>query len=147
METLKFRINNNRALLTLEKGDYINRTFETFAKIKGIGCAWLNGIGALENPEIGYYSIADKLYHRKQFIGEYELTSLIGNITMKKGEPFVHTHITFSDTDYHVFGGHLFDAKITAAGEFIMQIINRNIIRKMNNDIGLSLWCLEESIE
>ena len=99
----------------------------------------MNGIGALENPEIGYYSQEDKLYHRKQFIGEYELTSLIGNITIKNGKPFSHTHITFSDRNFHVFGGHLFDAKITAAGEFIMQLGNNEITREMNKDIGLQL--------
>ena len=133
--------------MTLAKGDYINQTFESFAEIKGVGCAWLNGIGALENPEIGYYSINDKLYHRKHFNGEFELTSLIGNITMKEGKPFAHTHITFSDTNYKVFGGHLFDAKITAAGEFIMQLGNDNITRKMNHGIGLPLWCLDGTLE
>ena len=144
---MKFRIEDDRVLLTLAKGDYINRTFEAFADIKGVGSAWLNGIGAIENPEIGLYSMSDKSYHRRKFIGEYELTSLIGNITIKEGKPFAHTHITFSDTDYHIFGGHLFDAKITAAGEFIMHVNKNDITRKMNKDIGLPLWCLEESIE
>ena len=143
---MNFRIDNSQILMTLAKGDYINQTFESFAEIKGVGCAWLNGIGALENPEIGYYSINDKSYHRKHFKGEFELTSLIGNITMKEGKPFAHTHITFSDTNYKVFGGHLFDAKITAAGEFIMQFGNDKISRVMNKEIGLSLWCLEEEI-
>ena len=144
---MNFRIDNSRVLMTLAKGDYINRTFESFSEIKGIGCAWLNGIGALENPEIGYYSIDDKSYHRKHFKGEFELTSLIGNITIKDGKPFAHTHITFSDSNYKVFGGHLFDAKITAAGEFIMQLGDDDINRKMNQNIGLSLWCLEKNIE
>ena len=133
--------------MTLAKGDYINRTFESFAEIKGVESSWLNGIGALENPEIGYYSIEEKSYHRKNFKGEFELISLIGNITMKEGKPFAHTHITFSDSNYKVFGGHLFDAKITAAGEFLMQLGNNNITREMNNEIGLSLWCLEGTFE
>ena len=94
-----------------------------------------------------YYSIKDKKYHRKQFIGEFELTSLIGNITLKEGLPFSHTHITFSDTNYNVFGGHLFDAKITAAGEFIVQFGFDDLNRKMDRNIGLPLWCLEECIE
>ena len=144
---MNFRIEHSLVYMTLAKGDYINRTFESFAEIKGIGCAWLNGIGALENPEIGYYSIDDKSYHRKHFKGEFELISLIGNITMKEGKPFAHTHITFSDSNYKVFGGHLFDAKITAAGEFLMQLGNNNITREMNNEIGLSLWCLEGTLE
>ena len=115
---MNFRIDNSRVLMTLAKGDYINRTFESFASMKGVECAWLNGIGALENPEIGYYSIDDKSYLRKHFKGEFELTSLIGNITMKEGKPFAHTHITFSDTNYKVFGGHLFDARITQRVNF-----------------------------
>ena len=132
--------------MTLAKGDSINKTFESFAEVKGVGCAWVNGIGALENPEIGYYSLEDKTYHHQLFKGEYELTSLIGNITMKEGKPFSHTHITFSDTDCKVFGGHLFDAKITAAGEFIMQLGSKNINREINLGIGLPLWCLEDSL-
>jgi predicted DNA-binding protein with PD1-like motif len=136
----------SRAYMTLAKGDNINKTFESFAEVKGVGCAWLNGIGALENPEIGYYSLEDKSYYRKIFKGEYELTSLIGNITLKEGKPFSHTHITFSDTEFRVFGGHLFNANITAAGEFIMQFGSDEINREMNAEIGLPLWCLEESL-
>ena len=143
---MKFRMDKSRAYMTLEKGDNINKTFESFAEVKGVGCAWLNGIGALENPEIGYYSLEDKSYHRKTFKGEYELTSLIGNITLKEGKPFSHTHITFSDTEFRVFGGHLFNANITAAGEFIMQFGSDEINREMNAEIGLPLWCLEESL-
>ncbi len=144
---MNFRIDNSRVLMTLAKGDYINRTFESFAAIKGVECAWLNGIGALENPEIGYYSIDDKSYIRKHFKGKFELTSLIGNITIKEGKPFAHTHITFSDTNYKVFGGHLFDARITAAGEFFMQLGTDKINREINHEIGLPLWCLEETLE
>ena len=147
MDTMNFRTHNSQILITMAKGDFINQTFEYFAEIKGVQCAWLNGIGALENPEIGYYSIKDKSYHRKHFKGEFELTSLIGNITMKEGEPFAHTHITFSDTNYKVFGGHLFDAQITAAGEFIMKTGSKKLNREMNYEIGLPLWCLEGKLE
>tara|TARA_B100000745_G_C20123027_1_gene384559 strand:+ start:863 stop:1297 length:435 start_codon:yes stop_codon:yes gene_type:complete len=143
---MKFRMDKSRVFMTLAKGDNINKTFESFAEVKGVGCAWLNGIGALENPEIGYYSLEDKSYYRKTFKGEYELTSLIGNITLKEGKPFSHTHITFSDTEFRVFGGHLFNANITAAGEFIMQFGSDEINREMNAEIGLPLWCLEESL-
>ena len=143
---MKFRIDKSRAYMTFSKGDNINKTFEAFAEVRGIGCAWLNGIGALEHPEVGYYSLEDKAYHRKTFKGEYELTSLIGNITIKEGKPFSHTHITFSNTEFRVFGGHLFNANITAAGEFIMQFGSDEINREMNAEIGLPLWCLEESL-
>ena len=139
---MNYRIDNDRIYMTLAQGDLINKTIEAYAQSSDIGCAWINGIGALKNPEIGYYSLKTKSYHHKIFSGYYELTSLIGNITIKEGIYFSHTHITFSDTNCQVFGGHLFDAEITATGELIM-IPGEYITREMNTDIGLPLWCLE----
>ena len=144
---MKYRVDNGRIFMTLGKGDLINKTFESFSESNEIGCAWIKGIGAIKNPEIGYYSMETKSYHHKIFSGDYELTSLIGNITIKEGKYFSHTHITFGNTSFQVFGGHLFDAKITAAGEFVMFPGNKDIIREMNSDIGLPLWCLENNIE
>ena len=140
------RLDNEKIYITLAKGDLINKTFESYAESHEIGCAWINGIGAMENPEIGYYSLKTKSYHHKVFAGDFELTSLTGNITIREGKYFSHTHITFSDTNYKVWGGHLFDAKITAAGEFIIIPGNKNIHREMNPDIGLPLWCLENKV-
>ena len=50
----------------------------------------------------------------------------------KDGNKFIHTHITFCGTNYKVMGGHLFDAKIAAAGEFIIDSTNFEIKRKYN---------------
>jgi len=143
---MNYRIDSDRIYMTLAKGDLINKTFEEYAESNDIGCAWINGIGALENPEIGYYSLEMKTYRHKIFSGDYELLSLLGNITLKEGKYFSHTHITFSDSNYQVYGGHLFDAKITAAGEFIMINGDKNINREMNSAIGLPLWCLENQV-
>ena len=143
---MNYRFDNEHIYMTLAKGDLINKTFEYYAESQEIGCAWINGIGALENPEIGYYSLKTKSYHHKVFAGEFELTSLTGNITIREGKYFSHTHITFSDTNYKVWGGHLFDAKITAAGEFIIIPGKININRKMNPDIGLPIWCMGNKV-
>ncbi len=140
---MNYRIDNDRIYITLAQGNMINKAFEEYAETNEIGSAWLSGIGALKDPEVGYYSMQTKSYQHKIFPGNYELLSLSGNISIKEGKYFSHTHITFSDTNYQVFGGHLFDAKITAAGEFIMMPGTKNINREINSDIGLSLWCLE----
>ena len=144
---MNYRIEKNKIFIKIAQNELINKSFEKLAESNNIGCAWVNGLGAIQNPEVGYYSISKKSYCKKKFSGDYELLSLIGNISMKDGKHFSHTHITFSDTNYRVFGGHLFDAKVTAAGEFIMFPGNKNINRDMNAKIGLPLWCLEDKIE
>ncbi len=145
MGIMNYRIEKKYVFMTLDPGEEINESFEEFSQNIGIGCSWINGIGAIENPEIGYYSIEDKKYYKKIFTGDFEITSLIGNITIKDGKPYSHTHITFSDINFQVYGGHLFNAKVSAAGEFMFYLGAENISRKMNNTIGLPLWCLEKS--
>ncbi len=142
---MKYNIDRQKVLLSLEMGEKINQTFETFATHNDVKSAWVNGIGAIKNPEVGYYLVKNKSYTKKVFEGIYELTSLIGNITNKDGKPFCHTHITFSDNNFNVFGGHLFEAEIAAAGEFQLLLYNKNIDRKMNSNIGLALWCFAEN--
>ena len=142
-----FRKENETIYFSIQEGDYVNKTFEEFARQHNIGCAWINGIGAFENPEIGFYSKENKKYLRRQFKGEYELVSLIGNISIKDKDVFSHTHVTFSDDKFRVFGGHLFDAKISLAGEFIMRIGKQKIFRRMNDNIGLPVWCFDKNYE
>ena len=52
-------------------------------------------------------------------------------------------HITFTDKNYRAFGGHLFDCRIAAAGEFIITKGEQQLTRKYNEDVGLFLWDCE----
>ena len=58
----------------------------------------------------------------------------------KDNDPFIHTHILFTDTDFRAYGGHLFDCRIAAAGEFIIYTGDKRINRSYNDDVGLALW-------
>ena len=120
----------NKCYITLDKHEYINQSLLDIANNEKIKSGWINGIGAIYDIEIGYFDIDKKDYVKKQFPGHYELLSLSGNISIKEGSRFVHTHITFCGTDYKVLGGHLFDAKIAAAGEFMIDASSFKIKRK-----------------
>ena len=140
---MKHKIDNDKVYVKLDKHDLINSTLLNLCNELSLNFVWLNGIGAIENPEIGYFDINKKNYNKKIFQGNYELSSFIGNVSVKEGKRFIHSHVTFSDTEYCVFGGHLFDAKISAAGEFILFLGNKNIDRYFDNRTGLYLWRCE----
>jgi predicted DNA-binding protein with PD1-like motif len=142
---MNYRKVNNKIFVSLQTGDLINESMRKIAVEENISNAWLNGIGAIDNVEVGYMDIGNKKYQKRNFDGHYELLSLIGNITHKEGEPFVHTHVTFSDTSYNVFGGHLFDARVTATGEMVLLLADSMINREYNENVGIHTWCLHES--
>ena len=142
---MKYRKIGEKIFVSLQTGDLINKTLMEIAVKENISNAWINGIGAIDSVEVGYMDVVNKKYQKRNFNDNYELISLIGNITIKDGVPFVHTHITFSDTEYKVFGGHLFDAKITATGEIILTVADSNIDRQFNENVGIHTWCLSEN--
>ena len=123
---------DNKIMLRIDKGEYINKTILDVASFYNLKFGWINGLGAIMDPELGYYDLKNKEYIKKTIIGEFELTSLIGNLTLKEGDLFVHSHITFSDINFNAYGGHLFDCKIAVAGEFlILGVLLKLIVNMM----------------
>ena len=131
---------DNKIMLRIDKGEYVNKTILDVASFYNLKFGWINGLGAIMDPELGYYDLKNKEYIKKTIIGEFELTSLIGNLTLKEGDLFVHSHITFSDINFNAYGGHLFDCKIAVAGEFVVFRSPTEINRKYDDEIGLYTW-------
>lgn len=137
---MKYIVDNNQILVSIDKDEPINATILNICIKEKINFGWINGIGAIYDPEIGYFNTIKKDYVKDIINGEFELTSLIGNITIKEESLFVHSHITFTDTKFRAYGGHLFDCKIAAAGEFIIWTGKKKIIRDYSAEVGLYLW-------
>ena len=134
----------DKIFIDVSKGDLINRSLLEVATKEKLTSGWINGLGAISNIEIGYYDVKNKIYVKNFFNEHYELLSLIGNVSLVDNKPFIHTHISFSNTEFKVFGGHLFDAKVIAAAEFCIFVSDYHLHRKLNCDIGLSLWNIKE---
>ena len=71
---------------------------------------------------------------------EFELASIMGNITTKENSPFIHIHATISDEECNAFAGHLFTATTAVTCEIILNISDKPIIRKECSEVGLYLW-------
>ena len=131
---------NDKIFVSIDKGELVNQKLLEVSEKENLTSGWINGLGAISDIEIGYWDIEKKIYIKQKFDNHYELLSLIGNVSLVNDKPFIHTHISFSDTKFKVFGGHLFDAKVIAAAEFCIFISDYKLHRKLNCDIGLSLW-------
>ena len=137
---MNYKKENNKIFISIDKGELVNQKLLEVAQQENLTSGWINGLGAISNIEIGYWDIEKKIYEKQKFNNDYELLSLIGNVSLVDNTPFIHTHISFSDTSFKVFGGHLFDAEVIAAAEFCIFTSNYHLHRKLNCDIGLSLW-------
>ena len=140
---MNYKIVDNTMLLSLKRDEYINQSIVSVFEKEKLKFGWVNGIGAIYNIEIGCYDLKTKSYIKKRIRGDHELISMMGNITFLDNKHFIHTHLTVSDEEFKTFGGHLFDAQISATGEFKIDIVDFKIDRKFSDEIGLNLWCLK----
>ena len=105
---MKYKKVDDKIFVSIDKGELVNQKLLEVAETENLKSGWINGLGAISDIEIGYWDIEKKVYVKQKFDSDYELLSLIGNVSLVDNKPFIHTHITFSDTKFRAFGGHLF---------------------------------------
>jgi len=136
---MTYNKSDNKIFISLSRGENIFTNLYKIFKNEDVKSAWVNGIGAVENVEIGSYNLKHKKYDKLKLKGIFELTSLVGNLSYKDGSPFLHLHVNLSDHKCKAYGGHLFDANISIAGEFLVNVLNIDSQRFYNEEIGLNL--------
>ena len=136
---MEYKRIENKIVFRLEMGEGLMESTQRIATVENVKLASINGIGACSKIEMGYIDLSIKEYVFKTFEGNLEILQATGNITLKDGEPFPHIHISVANEECKAFGGHLNEAIISATFEGVMQIMDHEINREFNEDLGLAL--------
>lgn len=137
---MQYKQDGDTYIIYVEKDEAIMETLTKFCKDHNVDNGQLSGIGAIKEIDFGAYDLENKEYIRYQYDNLWELTSYQGNVLLKDGEPFIHAHITVSDHNLDVKGGHLFEAKVGAVGEFVLRKIDTD--GKREHDPNIGLFCM-----
>ncbi|MDI6709974.1 MAG: DNA-binding protein [Bacillota bacterium] len=99
-------------------------------------------IGALARARVAYYDQTARRYKTLDIPEPCEIVSLVGNISLKDGEPFVHAHLAVGDEKGHVFGGHLVEGCEVFAAEYVIReyLVAAHLERTYDEPTGLALW-------
>ena len=112
---------------------------------ENINLARIEALGAVQKACIGYYDQESREYQFVDLDEHLEITSLMGNISLKEGIPIVHAHITFSDQSGRAYGGHLAPGTIVFACEFLLEAFDGpDFVRRQDEVTGLPLWSMAE---
>ncbi|MDR0675154.1 MAG: DNA-binding protein [Mycoplasmataceae bacterium] len=133
------RINIHEYCLRLERGEEIMQTIAIFCRQQKISSGQFQGIGATNNLVIGVYNKKRKNYRYTTLKKSFEITNLIGNISLLNNQPFLHAHINVSDDSLNVIGGHLKSAIISVTGEFFLTKYDKKFARQYDETIGINL--------
>ena len=101
----------------------------------------VQALGAVSKARVGFYNQETREYEFHEIDRALEITNLVGNISIKDGEPMVHAHITLADEEGNAFGGHLAPGTIVFACEFVLdQYEGPEFMRGLDEETGLPLW-------
>ena len=135
-------------ILRLDPGEELRGEVEKFCKKQGVVAAWMNALGSCKELELAYYNLEKKEYETKNFLEDLEIATIVGNIAIKDGNPFVHIHGTFSNSEMSVIGGHINRCVVSATCEVSIWPMGatspegtRRVGRKYDEFTGLYLLC------
>jgi uncharacterized protein len=131
--------NNNTYVLRAVIGEDIMKAVRQFCVEQNIQAAWFSAIGAAKEVNIAKYNIHKKEYESKELGQELEIVNILGNVTLKDGEQFVHAHGTFSDEEMRTYGGHINKAVVGVTGEILLEKLEGRIERMYDQETGLNL--------
>lgn len=134
------KINDNKYMLRLEKGEKIIESIKNFAKEYNIKSGEIRALGAVGYASLSLYIPSTKSYNTKEFNEAFEISYLYGNISSKDNEPYLHVHICLTNENYEGIGGHLNEAIITATLEAYIDVFDVEIKRMKDDNINLNVW-------
>lgn len=130
----------NQYLIRLDRGEEVIDRLLFLLKKENITAAYLTGIGACDEVDVGLYNVQEQRYFSKTFLGEFEITNLSGNVSQKDNAPYLHLHITCCRDSFESFGGHLAHCRISGTCEIALTLIEGTVERHLESETGLNVW-------
>ena len=138
---MEYRKFSQGYVLRLDPGEEIVASLTRLVEQEQVQLGSVTAIGAANDVTIGIFSTQEKQSHARRYQGDYEISALVGNVTRKEGEPYLHLHITIGNpVTGEVHAGHLTSATISATLELFLQVWDGQVGRKFSDQVGLNLF-------
>lgn len=136
---MKYQRFEQTIIVRMDKGEDIVKQVKNVALKEKIKLASISALGAINEFTVGVFKTKEKKYYANEFKGDFEIVSLTGTINTMNDEYYSHMHLSAGNDQGQVFGGHLNKAIVSATCEMVIQIINGEVDRYFEEEVGLNL--------
>ena len=120
---MDYRKFNKIIIARIDKGEEILEQIKVIAQKENIKLASISALGATNDFTVGVFKVDEKKYYSNNFVGNFEIVSLVGTISTMEGQFYSHIHMSAGNDKGEVFGGHLNKAIVSATCEMVIEII------------------------
>jgi predicted DNA-binding protein with PD1-like motif len=125
--------------LVFDKGDEFMANLTEFARQEDFNASHFTAIGAFSDVTLGYFDRERKDYKKIPIREQVEVLSLVGNVTLEKGESKVHAHVVLGKADGSAWGGHILEAHVWPTLEVVITEEPKHLRRRYDAETGLAL--------
>ena len=136
---MKFKKIDKIYFVRIDSGEEIVTVLQKICDENQIRLGKISGIGAVRKATIGFFEMNNKQYHSTVLKGDFEITSLLGNITTMNDKIYLHVHINLANEKNQTYGGHLNEAIVSATCEVIIEEFEGEANRRLDKNIGINL--------
>ncbi|MDR1940218.1 MAG: DNA-binding protein [Clostridiales bacterium] len=136
---MEYKRFSNNIVARIDKGEEILAALENIIEKENVALGSVAAIGAINRLRAGLFLPDTKVYKTNLFERDMEIVSLYGSITTKDGRPYIHIHISASDENGNVVGGHLNEAVVSLTCEMTVNIFDGRVSRRFDDGVGLNL--------
>ena len=140
---MQYQYIDDTYLLRVDQGELVHATIHQFCNEHEIHAAWLQGIGAVEFVRCGYYDLGEREYRFTEYEDLVEVVSYTGNVFRRDGQPAIHAHGLFTQTDNIAFGGHIDEMRVGVVLEVKLVSLPTTVEREHDDATGLPLMNLD----
>ena len=127
----------------IDRGEEVIEQLTKVLADENVRAGCVTALGATDEVTFGLYSVATGVYEKQTLTGEMEITSLVGNVSVMDGAPYIHLHVAVCDKDMILHGGHLTACRISATCELFLTVLDGTIERRRDPEIGINLMQFE----
>lgn len=139
---MKYKRFDKTIVVRIDRGEEILDKIRELAIAENIKLASVTALGATNDFTVGVFNTAEKKYFANEFKGAFEIVSLTGTINTMDGQFYTHIHMSAGNDKGEVFGGHLNRAVVSATCEMTVTVIDGEVDRYRDDDVGLNLFKL-----
>jgi uncharacterized protein len=133
-----------RFQVRFRSGEQVTQPLVEWLTRENIGYATMTGLGAVRRARISYWNAETQEYEPHDLPEQMEVVSLIGNVTLKDGAPFLHIHVTLGRRDLSIIGGHLNELTVHPNLEIWLRPETQPIHRELDEACGLYVMRLPD---
>ncbi len=135
--SMEFQRKGNVIIARLDQGDKIKESIHAISVAENIKAGTVTGLGAIKDPEISFYHLDKQEYATKVFHEDFEVLSLNGTLAFVDNAPQQHIHLVLGKDDFTTIGGHLEDAEVSVTLELCITVLEHNLTRELDENVGL----------